>query len=311
MGFFFLVPLGVVAFGYSLRTAWFAMVCAVIGNGILFGGMALFLDYDPGEWGTDVIYFSAMVVLFGWITAPPSSGPGFLRIRTAYRIMAGSLAGALVFLPLFIALRHNAGFYAFIKSQLEVLSSLYISSGGADVVRSSLLEQLTPDIILESLEFILIRGGGVASCVLFFCISRQTALMLAWLIRRGHPGGNLSGFHVAPGIIWVLSGSLLAVLLGTWAKIAPLEIIAWNVLVLCIILYLAQGGGIVLFFLNRFAVPPILRVICNIVFLFMIFNPGMGPFVLGILTFLGIAENWAPFRVQKSNGPSSTPRVGN
>ncbi|MFP3089784.1 YybS family protein [Treponema sp. TIM-1] len=311
LSFFSLVPLGVVAFGYDLRTAWLAVVCAVLGNGILFGGITLFLGYDPGEWGTDIFYFSAMALLFGWITAPPSSGPRFLRIRTVYRMVVGSLGGALVFLPLFIALRNNAGFHAFIKAQLELFSSLYVSSGGADVVRRSLLEQLTPDIVLEALEFILIRGGGVASCVLFFFISRQGALMLTWIIRRRRGGGNLSAFHVAPGIIWVLSGSLLSVVLGTWIKAAPLEIIAWNTLVLCVILYLAQGGGIVLFFLNRFAIPPALRVICNIVFLFTIVNPGVGPFILGILIFLGIAENWAPFRVQKSKGPSSTPRVGN
>ncbi|MDR2069240.1 MAG: YybS family protein [Spirochaetaceae bacterium] len=311
-GFFFLVPLGVAAFGYDVRTAWFALVCAVIGNGVLLGGIALFGGYAPGEWGTDIFYFSAMVLLFGWITAPPSWGPRFLRIRAAYRILAGSLGGVLVFLPLFIALRNNAGFHAFIKAQLEAFNSLYISSGGAaDVVRRSLLEQLTPDIVLESLEFMLIRGGGIAACVLFFFISRQAALMLTWIIRRRHPGGNLSAFHVAPGIIWVLSCSLFAVLLGTWIKMAPLEIIAWNTLVLCVILYLAQGGGIVLFFLNRFAVPPALRVIFNIAFLFMIVNPGMCPFILGILILLGIAENWAPFRVQKSKDPSSTPRVGN
>jgi hypothetical protein len=311
LGLFFLVPLGVAAFGYDLRTAWFTVVCAVIGNGIVVGGMALLLGYAPGDWGADILYFSAMVVLFGWITAPPSGGPRFLRIRTAYRILAGSLAGALVFLPLFVALRHNPGFYAFIKTQLETVSSLYASSGGADVVRRSLLEQITPDIVLDFLEFMLVRGGGVVSCVLFFFLSRQMALMLTWIIRRRHRGGNLSGFHVAPGIIWVLSGSLFAVLLGTWTKAAPLEIIAWNTLVLCIILYLAQGGGIVLFFLNRFAIPPGLRVIFNIIFFFGICNPGLSPFILGILILVGIAENWAPLRVQKSKDPSSTPRIGN
>ncbi|MDR2631772.1 MAG: YybS family protein [Spirochaetaceae bacterium] len=310
-GFFFLVPLGVVAFGYDLRTAWFAVVCAVIGNGIVSGGIALFMGDNSGEWGTDIFYFSAMALVFGWITAPPSSGPRFLRIRTAYRMVAGSLGGALVFLPLFIALRHNAGFYAFLQAQLEVFGSLYASSGGVDVVRRSLLEQITPEIVLEAMEFILIRGGGVASCVLFFFLSRQASMLMVWIIRRRRPEGNLSAFHVAPGIIWVLSCSLLAVLVGTWTKLVPLEIIAWNVLTLCMVLYLAQGGGIVLFFLNRWAIPPALRLVVNIVFLLIIFNPGISPFIFGILIFLGIAENWAPFRVQKSKGPSSTPRIGN
>jgi hypothetical protein len=311
LGFFFLVPLGIMAFGYDLRTAWTALIGAVLVNGFLFGGIALIRGDTPGELWRDIFYFSAMVILFGWITAPPVSGPRFLRIRTAYRFVAASLAGALVFFPLIASLRNNAGFHAFFSNQMEVLNSLYVSSGGVDMARRSFLEQLTPEILLEYLEFILIRGGGVVSCGLLFFISRQAAVMFAWIIRRRRPEGSLSGFHVDPGIIWVLSGALLAVLLGTRAKIAPLEIAAWNMITLCAILYLAQGGGIVLFFLNRFAIPPVLRLVLNTALLVLLFNPGISPFILGILIVLGIAENWAPFRAQKSNGPSSTPRVGN
>jgi hypothetical protein len=310
-GFFFLVPLGIVAFGYDVRTFWLAAALTIFTNGVLSGGITLLKGYDLGEAGVDVFYFSAMVVLFGWVAAPPASGPRFLRIRTVYRLAAGSLIGVLAFFPLLAALRNDGGFYAFIKDQLEVINSLYTSSGGLDVAGRSFLEQLTPDIFLEYLKFILVRGGGVASWVLFFFISREAALMFTWIIRHKRPGGNLSGFHVESGVIWVLSGSLLAILVGTWAKIAPLEIAAWNILTLCSILYLAQGGGIVLFFLNRFAVPRSLRLVLNIVLLFMLVNPGISPFILGILIFLGIAENWAPFRAQKSDGPSSTPKMWN
>ena len=309
-GFFFLVPLGIVAFGYDLRTFWLAAALTLFTN-IVWGGITLLRGYDPGDVGTDIFYFSAMVVLFGWTVAPPVSGPRFLRIRTAYRFTLGSLIGAWAFFPLLAVLRNNAGFYAFIKAQLEVINSLYAASGEADMVRRSFLEQLTPDVLLEYLEFILIRGGGAASWALFFFISREAALMFTGIIRHKRPGGNLSGFHVEPGIIWVLSGSLLAVLLGTWAKIAPLEIAAWNILTLCGILYLAQGGGILLFFLNRFAVPRALRLALNVILLLMLFNPGIGPFILVILIFLGIAENWAPFRAQKSDRSSSTPKMWN
>ncbi|MDR1108108.1 MAG: YybS family protein [Spirochaetaceae bacterium] len=310
-GFFFLVPLGIMAFGYDLRTAWSAVLGTVLLNGLLFGGIAVSKGYDPGESGRDIVYFSAMAVLFGWITAPPVSGPRFLRIRTAYRFAVGSLAGFLAFFPLISSLRNNAGFYAFFNAQMEVFNSPYVSPGGVDMVRRSLLEQLTPEILLDYLEFILIRGGGVASCMLLFFISRQTASVFTRIIRRRRPEGSLSAFHVEPGIIWVLSLSILAVLLGTWTKIAPLEIAAWNIITLCSILYLAQGGGIVLFFLNRFAFPPIFRLAVNTVLLVLLFNPGISPFILGILIVLGIAENWAPLRVQKSNGPSSTPKVEN
>jgi hypothetical protein len=223
--------------------------------------------------------------------------------------VAGSLFGALAFLPLIIAVRNNAGFYTFMKTRMELFNSLYAPYGEADVVRRSLLEQLTPDVILESLEFVLVRGGAVASCVLFFVLSRQAAVLMAWIIRRKRPGGSLSGFHVAPGIIWAFSVSLLGALLGALLKAVPLEIVAWNSLTLCVLLYLAQGMGIVFYFLEHVTLPPALRLVFNIAFLFLIFNPGISPFILGILILLGIAENWAPFRAQKSKDPSSTPRM--
>jgi hypothetical protein len=299
------------AFGYGTRIVWFAALGTIIGNGLVSLGITLYMGYGWREWGTDVFYFSAMILLFGWITAPPPSGPHFLRFRTAYRIMLGSLVGVLGFLPLIMAMRNNAGFYTLIKTQMERINSLYAPYGEGDVVRRSLFEQITPDVILESLEFIFVRGGGVASLVLFFFLSRQGAALMTWIIRHKRPEGSLARFHVAPGIIWTLSGSLLGVLLGTLIKAVPLEIIAWNSLTLCVILYLAQGLGIVLYFLNRVTVSPVLRFVLNFVFLFSLFNPGMSPFILGMLIILGIAENWAPFRAQKSKGPSSTPRMWN
>jgi hypothetical protein len=297
------------AFGYERRTAWLAILGTVIGNGLMVLGISLFMGYGLTDGGADILYFSAMVLIFGWITVPPASGPEFLRIRTAYRIVAGSLLGALAFLPLILAVRNNTGFYTFMKTRMELFNSLYAPYGEADVVRRALLDQLTPDVILESLEFVLVRGGAAASCVLFFFLSRQVAILMTWIIRRKRPGGSLSGFHVSPGIIWAFSISLLGALLGALLNVVPLEIVAWNGLTLCVLLYLAQGMGIVFYFLERVTLPPVLRLVFNIVFLVLIFNPGISPFILGILILLGIAENWAPFRVQKSKDPSSTPRM--
>jgi hypothetical protein len=101
----------------------------------------------------------------------------------------------------------------------------------------------------------------------------------------------------------------LTILLGLWIKITLIEVIAWNILVVCIILYLVQGGGILSFLLVRTAMPPLLRFALVFLSSVVFFSPGINAFVLGAVTLLGIAENWVPFRAPKPNGPSSTPGI--
>ncbi|MDR3333293.1 MAG: hypothetical protein LBT13_00175, partial [Treponema sp.] len=146
--FFFLVPLGFMAYGYNLVSAWFTLVVGIIGNGVCSLGLLLFSDYRIGDLGWDVFYFITMAVIFTWITAPPLKGPRFLRIPGAYRFIAGSVMGALSFLAVVYTARHNTGFQTVLKAQAEMLSSLYIASAGTDVVRRSLVEQyVTPEMV--------------------------------------------------------------------------------------------------------------------------------------------------------------------
>jgi hypothetical protein len=147
----------------------------------------------------------------------------------------------------------------------------------------------------------------VASCVALFAASRQLSRVVAAFIRRKRPEGSLASFHVRPECIWALSLSLLAVVLGLNFGIAPLEIAGWNILVLCAILYLAQGGGIAVFFLAR--LPAGLRFVLNLGILVLLLSPGINAAFMGILILLGVAENWAPFRASKSSGPPPTPEA--
>jgi hypothetical protein len=303
-GILFLVPLGVLAFAYNGRTAWTGILWTVLGNLAISLGFSMVMGYGVRDYAGGILYFSLMMVLYGWIIAPPRNGPVFLRVRTAYRILAAAVLGALALMPWLYALKDDGEFTALLRSQMESIASLSAASDGG---APSLLGDLTPERILEALYGVIIRGGGTASWVAFFFLSRRLALFFGGIIRQRRWGEDLSRFHVAPPFIWVLSCSLLGILTGSWFALTPLEIGAWNILTLCVMLYLAQGGGIVLFFLNRLAIRPLGRLALNLLFITVLFSPVMSPFVLGGLTLLGIAENWAPFRVQKTDGPSSTP----
>jgi hypothetical protein len=305
--FLFLVPFGVLAYCYTPRTAWVSAAAAVAGNVVFALVLVRFFErrsFDLVGW--NVLYFAVMIVVFTWITAPPFTG--FFPIPLAYRFAAGAVAGSLSFIPLVIAAKNDAGFYQFIKDQVEAAVSLYASSSGADVVTRSLSERyMTPGWILDTLEFAALRGGAVVSCLVLLFLSRQIALIITWFVRRVRIGGSILRFRVTSRLIWVFSCSLLAALLGSVLKITVLEIAAWNILVLCGIMYLAQGGGILFYFLEETAMPPLFRFGLHVLVFIVIFSPGINAFALGALVLLGIAENWVPFRAPKSSGPSSTP----
>jgi hypothetical protein len=307
LGFLFLVPVGIMAYCYNGRTGWFCAFLIVMGNALVSLMMSFLLRYPRGGLRLDILYMAVMTAAFTWIVVPARrEGPRFFRIPGVYRLVAGSLLGALSVVSVVGSLGNGSGL-EFIRAQAEAAAALYAASAGADVVQRSLLEQyITPEAILEAIRLVSLRGGAAASCIFLFFISRQLALGVTWFARHTKPGGNITGFHVPPGFIWALSCSLPAILIGVRANMAFLEIPAWNILVISVILYLVQGGGIALYLLSRVGHPG-KRFFIHLLLFIVLFSPGINAVALGALALLGIAENWVPFRAPKPNGPSSTP----
>jgi hypothetical protein len=312
--FFFLLPLGFIAVVYNLKTLGFSVFAAILGNGFFSLALILLLNYSGGALAWDILYFTVTALVFGWIMAPSGGTFRVLRIPRSYRFILGAAAEALVFLFIFAAAGDNSEFKKLLLAQAEMITSFYISSSGSDVVQRSLLERyLTPEVILETLRVVALRGGGIAACLFIFFISRQLSLFIARFTRQGRSnisaGDGIIRFHTSPRLIWVLSCSLFLVLGARLIKIEILEILAWNFLTLCAVLYLAQGSGIVLHFFAQAPLPPFLRLVLNVLIFFVILSPGINAFALGVVTLLGIAENWVPFRAPKPHGPSSTPGI--
>ncbi|MDR2134302.1 MAG: hypothetical protein LBP27_04275 [Treponema sp.] len=314
ISFFFLVPLGFGALAYNRAGAWFSFAAAAVLNAAVSLAFAAYYRAGPAGAGLDILYYTVMSLGFTWICSgvfPEKTGekPPF-RVRTAYRFILASLAGSFCFLFIGYVTRNSSGLNAVIRSQAEAFSSLYISSSGADAARRSFLEHvLTPDNIVKFMQAIALRGAALVSCFFMFFISRQLSLSLVRILRRKHPAEaqSLWNFHVPPRAIWVLSLSLALILLSNLAKAEIPEIAAWNMLAVCVMLFLAQGGGIVLYNFKYRPIPPLGRMIINVLIVIMIFSPGINALALGLLVLLGIAENWLPLRAPVRDGPASTP----
>ena len=309
LSFFFLVPLGFVSYVFQYKTAWFAFLFASLGNFFL---TLLTAGNAPAALIIiNFFYFAGMALIFTWITAPPRAFP---PVSDTARLIGGSVLGALIFIFIVFRGMASSGFSEYVENMLNVLVSAYRSSG-ANVVESARLDMLNAEILMDTFKSVMLRGGSLVSSLLLFFVSSQMSIIFARFFLR-YKGASLPErksltlFHVNPSVIWVLSASLLLVVFLRVLKLAAPEIILWNILIICIILYFTQGLGIIQFFLIRSSRPPFFRLLFILLFVIIVFSPFLNLLLLGGIAVLGIAENWAPLRVAKQNGPPSTPEAG-
>ena len=310
---FFVLPLGFLAYRYGYRVAWSALFFAVMGNMFLAMGTALTHGFPLTGifWG--VFYFAAVASIFTWITAPPPALS--LKVCSTVRLIIGSSLASLLLMGMFFRIMASPNFSENIA--LITNSVMARGSAGSDVVQSALLSEVTPEMVLNFMTSTVLRGGALISSLLLFFVCRQISFILARLFVRNKPPtsnllevNSLLVFRVHPMAIWVLSGALLLLVLTNRANLEIPGIILWNILILCGILYLAQGMGIVQFFLARATLTPFLKLLLCVLFLLLLFSPGINAILFGGVVLLGIAENWVSFRAPKSNGPPSTPEAG-
>ncbi|MDR0464931.1 MAG: hypothetical protein LBG94_07450 [Treponema sp.] len=256
-----LVPLGyaVIVSGSFLYT-FFAAALANIALFIFFSGKF-------GIIWIDILYLTALFLMYTWIV-------GGKNIRTAYRIILASSAGAVFFL--YTVYRMDSVFF-----------SLFYD------VANELFPGIVTLEVMEAVKNILFRGGALVSMLFLFFINRQLAISAVWLIKRQRNDRGLTGFFAPFGAIWVFSGALATIILAGMFAIEVLEILAWNVFIICAIIYLAQGAGILIHFLALRS--PAFR-ICSIILLIVLLFSPLTIVVIAALLLLGIIENWRPLR---------------
>ena len=316
--FFFLVPLGFVAFRHDFKIAWAATFFAVSGNLVLTLGMARGMPAVIIAW--NLVHFTSTAFIFTWILAPPPSGILAMLPLSSSRLIAGSCLASLVFIGMFLRVLASPSFEGYAVYFLNTLNSIFGSSGA----ENANMEMLTAEAVMQGIKFLMLRGGSLFSCIILFIVSRQLSYLTA-AFGRGRVSANegnsapvnslklgaLLHFRVNPIMIWVFSSSLLLAVIARALKLEIPEIVLWNIIVLCVILYFAQGLGIVAFFLSRPSISSFMRIGLLILLGILFFSPILNMLLLSGLVLLGIAENWVPFRAKIQNGPPSTPEAGN
>ena len=315
LAFFFLVPLGFVSYRYDYKSAWTAFFFAALGNFVLAAGARASGAVSLTDTLWDIFYYGLMAFIFTGIIAPPPALSA--KYKEAVRFFCGSCLGALLFIYLFLQMAASPVYLEYVDYLLNAVFQVNRSSG-ADVVQNALLGNISAELVLQTIQAVMLRGGSLVSCVLLFALCRQISLFLARLsLRKRNPSetaplteaSSIASFRVDPMVIWVFSASLLLVVLTGMAGLEIPEIILWNILVLCVIIYFTQGLGILQFFFARFA-SPFSKIFFLVLLVVVLFSPFLNLLLLGGLFLLGVAENWVPLRAPKKNGPPSTPEAG-
>jgi len=282
---FFLAPLGFAVL--ICDSAWFVFFLASalnVGCSII---MRLFLQGSSGSMLFEILYYTTLFFGFTWIM-------GNRSLRTAYRFVLASALGTVVFLVYVNST--NSEFYTHLYEMSQLITSVIAPSGETD---PAIAQRVT-----EAVKVFLLRGGALFSTAFVFFINRYVSFRIFSIVKKQKKDRSLTEFFAPPFTIWVLSTSLAVILLTRTFRAQLLEILAWNVFVICAIVFLAQGAGILLNFLARRTY--VFRILFGVFVVLAFFSPGLNILAVSALLLLGILENWLPLR-QPKEGQASTP----
>ena len=290
LSLFFLAPLG-----YAVMVSgsvWLPFAAVTVVNVVFSLITHSINNYSSAGMWMEIFYFTTLYLCFAWIIGKSK----IVQIRTAYRFILAAAAGSLAFLLFIVGSSHSdSGFNIMLRNTAEIVSSIVISTAENDAVRHSTLQQLlTPERVLEVTRNVLFRGGALVSIFFLFFLNRQMSFTAVLFIKKQRKNPGLPAFFAPPYTIWVLSCSLALILLTSLFRIEIIDIIAWNVFIICAAIFLAQGAGILVFLLARRS--PNFRLAANVLVIIVILSPGVNTLALAVLILLGIIETWRPIR---------------
>lgn len=112
-----------------------------------------------------------------------------------------------------------------------------------------------------------------------------------------HPGlTRVADFKLPDRYVWPLIASLALVVLNLIVPLEPLEVLAWNALLIFAFLYGISGLGIIRFLLSKLKVRPGIRWLVIIGIIILAMTPRIGIAVLILIPGLGVSEVWLKYR---------------
>jgi tryptophan-rich sensory protein len=243
------------------------------------------LGIGPRDLLPNLVYYCLIVAGFTWVVAP--FGPS-RRLRTVYRLCIAAVISTIAMLAT-VQMGAEGGIASFVNQQVDGINTYYTT------LKPGASPPFNVDSATNIVVNLLYKGGALASVMLFFYVSRQIAGFIGRIIGREERKPCLESFHAGFSTIWFLLGALVVSALAFYFKKDMPEILALNLGVLCCLLYLGQGWGMVLSFLARHSprrpsglfLPTVIFLVCVM---------GFNAIFLAALALMGIVENFLPLK---------------
>jgi hypothetical protein len=281
----YLVPLGYVIIVSGSYMPVF--ITAAAANIVIVIFKSLFNHVSLGNVPVEILYSTTVLFGFTWIM-------GGKKMRTAYRFVIASSVCAV--LSLIILNSPGFAFFEVFEQSAKELFGVY-ADPEVHIKNPLFAQTFTPQRLTELVKIFLFRGGALISMLFLFFINRQIAVSIASMIKRQRIEHGLTAFYAPVNTIWALSGALAVIILTGIFKIEILKILAWNLFVGCVIIFMAQGVGILMYLMSLRSGA--FRLIINVLIIVVLFSP-LNLFAFAALILLGIIDNWHPFRITKN-----------
>ncbi|MCL2229609.1 MAG: YybS family protein [Treponema sp.] len=283
---FFLAPLGfaVIATG----SIWHTFIIASVTNVVLSLFIISSAEVTVSVWSF-LLLITALFLAFVWLV-------GSKNFRTLYRLIIASVAGAAAFLIEFF--NRDSVFYNSFLETANLFSQTFLMSQETEIaaVNPIFREMTDPQDTMKMISRFLLRGGALLSILALLFINRHLAFSLVRFVKRQRNGRSLNDFYAPQNTVWFFIGALVTIMMSGSLRVEIMEILAWNVFVVCIVIFIAQGFAVLSNFLERRGTG--FKIGITVLIIALLLSPIM-LVVFGALLILGVLENWIPFRLKK------------
>jgi hypothetical protein len=286
--FVFLVPLEVL--GRRRGADWMGMGCLATGLVILVARITSLVRLGA-QWDAALLLLEML---------PPAAflaGLYLLEtrlivgVRRLYRLIQAVLIAGAASVPVIIFVSSSEPAMQALRGQFELLHNMF---GGGSADASQLGRFATVDGLMQAVLDLLLSTYLFAYVLVLATNWYLGQLIGARTLRT--EAFRLRDFRLPDVFVWALVGASGVAVVSIVGNLGVFEHLGWNALFSVLLLYGAQGLGILWVLLDRYEVARGIRIALAVALGLLLVTPGANLVVMLGLPGLGVAETWIRFR---------------
>jgi hypothetical protein len=212
-------------------------------------------------------------------------------VRRLYRLIQAVLIAGAASVPVIIFVSSSEPAMQALRGQFELLHNMF---GGGSADASQLGRFATVDGLMQAVLDLLLSTYLFAYVLVLAANWYLGQLIAARTLRT--EAFRLRDFRLPDVFVWALVGASGVAVVSIVGNLGVFEHLGWNALFSVLLLYGAQGLGILWVLLDRYEVARGIRIALGVALGRLLLTPGANLLVMLGLPGLGVAETWIRFR---------------